>query len=79
MTGAFFEKVKTKNIKWIFIFLVISFLGIGGVLYWQDDITLRGLLLLILMSLLTGISFVLGTRIAQKDGFVDGFKKREEQ
>lgn len=75
MIRIFFEKVKTENIKGIFIFLMISFMGIGGVLYWQDDITIWGLLLLIFMSLLSGVSFVWGTRIAQKDGFVDGFRK----
>ena len=55
------------------------FLVIIGFLYWQNRITEIGLITVILVVLATGGLFVFGVRIAQKDGFFDGYIRAKDE
>lgn len=65
--------LNTDKISRFFGFLVAIFLGLGGILYWQGYIGETGLVLVGIIVLVAGVSFTLGTRVAQKDGFLDGY------
>jgi len=55
------------------------FLVFAGFLYWQNRITEIGLITVILVALATGFLFVFGVRIAQKDGFFDGYVRAKNE
>jgi len=54
------------------------FLAIAGVLYWQGYIQAIELLLAGIIALVAGIAYVFGIRVAQKDGFLDGYTRAKD-
>lgn len=66
------------RINCFFASLLAFFLAITGVLYWQGQIGLESLLLVGIIALVAGISYVFGIRIAQKDGFLDGYARAKD-
>lgn len=54
------------------VLLAIS-LAVGAGLYWQGSIQESGLVLLVIVTLVVGILFPFGVRVAQRDGFLDGY------
>jgi len=54
------------------------FLAIAGVLYWQGYIQAIELLLAGIIALVAGIAYVFGIRVAQKDGFLDGYSRAKD-
>lgn len=54
------------------------FLALGGLLYWQGTIQMKGLILMGITALVSGILFTFGVRIAQKDGFLDGYVRAKD-
>jgi len=54
------------------------FLASAGFLYWQNRITEIGLIIMVLIALTAGVLFVFGIRIAQKDGFIDGYARAKD-
>jgi len=68
------DKIRTQLFSWIFIIVLVVFLTAGVLLYWQNSVTLGALALWTLGLVIIGFLFVFGTRVAQKDGFIDGFR-----
>lgn len=66
------------RINRIYGILIAIFLAIGGFLYWQGYIQETGLVLVGVITLVSGISFTFGTRTAQKDGFLDGYARAKD-
>lgn len=54
------------------------FLAIAGFLYWQGYIQAIVLILTGIVALVVGISYVFGIRIAQKNGFLDGYSRAKD-
>lgn len=61
------------RINRFFGILLAIFLVVGGFLYWRGFINEIGLILMVVIALVAGISFTFGTRMAQRDGFLDGY------
>lgn len=61
------------RINRLFGVLLAIFLVIGGYLYWQGYIEEISLILVGIIALVAGVSFTFGTRVCQKDGFLDGY------
>lgn len=59
--------------------LLAIFLSLGGLLYWQGYLKERGLILVGIITVVAGISFTFGTRVAQKDGFLDGYVRAKDE
>ena len=70
--------LNTDKITRFFGFLMAIFLIIGGLLYWQGYIKEVGLILVGIITIMTGVSFTFGTRVAQKDGFLDGYVRAKD-
>lgn len=66
------------RINRLFGVILSFFLAVAGVLYWQGYIHQVGLMLAAAISLVSGISYVFGIRIAQKDGFLDGYARGQD-
>jgi len=58
--------------------LLALFLAFTGFLYWKEYIQEAGLILVGIIALAAGILFVFGVRIAQKDGFIDGYARAKD-
>lgn len=58
--------------------LLAIFLASGGFLYWQGFLQEMGLVLIGVIVLVVAILFVFGIRIAQKDGFLDGYVRAKD-
>ena len=54
------------------------FLAVAGILYWQGYIQAIELLLAGIIALVAGIAYVFGIRVAQKDGFLDGYTRAKD-
>ena len=52
---------------------MVAILILSGILYWLDQITGIGLILLAVAIFIGSICFSLGTTVAEKDGFVNGY------
>lgn len=63
------------GINRLFGVILAIFLAVGGFLYWQGYIQETGLILVGIIALTAGILFVFGTRVAQKNGFLDGYAR----
>jgi hypothetical protein len=59
------------------VLLAIS-LAVGAGLHWQGSIREAGLVLLIIVALIVGILFPFGVRMAQRDGFLDGYARAKD-
>ncbi|MCJ7793111.1 MAG: hypothetical protein MUP45_03980 [Candidatus Marinimicrobia bacterium] len=57
----------------IFGIIMAIILVIGGLLYWRGDIEETGLILIGVVVLIAGVSFIIGIRVSQADGFLDGY------
>lgn len=73
------RKVSVNNIKIqqllrILAVVLVFFLTAGALLYWQNAITLEGLVLSVLGSVVIGLLFVFGVRVVQRNAFLDGFR-----
>lgn len=66
------------QINRLFGIILAFFLAIAGFLYWQGQINLESLLLVAILILVAGISFTFGVRIAQKDGFLNGYARAKD-
>ena len=66
--------MEVQHFPWILAAILIVWLTAGIFLYWQNAINLGSLALWILGMVIIGFLFVFGIRIAQKDGFVNGFR-----
>lgn len=69
------KRITPGRINRFFGILLAIFLAIGGFLYWQEYIQEEGLILIGVIALVAGILFTFGVRIAQKDGFLDGYAR----
>lgn len=58
--------------------LLAVFLALGGLLFWQGTIRKTGLILIGITALASGILFTFGVRLAQKDGFLDGYARAKD-
>lgn len=58
--------------------LLAVFLALGGFSYRQGYIQETGLVLVGIITLLSGILFTFGTRVAQKNGFLDGYARAKD-
>lgn len=77
------EKMKKKvitpgRITRLYGLLLAVFLALGGLLYWQETIQVKGIILIGVIALVSGILFTFGVRIAQKDGFLDGYVRAKD-
>ena len=63
-----------RRVIYLFSFIWVVFLGLVGFLYWQGYIQQVALILLGIIALIVAIVFIIGVRIAQRDGFMNGFK-----
>lgn len=70
--------LNTDKITHFFGLTLAIFLAIGGFLYWQGYIQELGLILLGIITIVVGISFILGVRVSQKDGFLDGYVRAKD-
>ena len=68
----------SERINCLFGIVLAIFLAIGGFLYWQGYIQEIVLILVGIIALVAGISYVFGIRIAQKDGFLDGYTRAKD-
>ena len=66
------------RINQLFGIVLAIFLAIAGVLYWQGYIQAIELLLAGIIALVAGIAYVFGIRVAQKDGFLDGYSRAKD-
>lgn len=66
------------RINQLFGIVLAIFLAIAGFLYWQGYIQAIVLILTGIIALVAGISYVFGIRIAQKDGFLDGYSRAKD-
>ena len=66
--------MKVQHFPWILAVVLVVWLTAGIFLYWQNAINLGSLTLWILGMVMIGFLFVYGIRIAQKDGFINGFR-----
>lgn len=71
----FFHIIKRKHATWVVAVLLATLVGGTGVLYWQGVVALGGLIFVVLMAFLLGAAAVLGETVAQRDGFLDGYRK----
>ncbi len=78
MFSWFFQRLTIELVNQLLVLFLILFVGIGGLLYWQDLITANGWVLVTLMAIVIGFLSVLGARVGQKDGFIDGFKRGKD-
>ena len=69
----------SERINCLFGAVLAIFLVIAGFLYWQGYIQAIVLLLAGIIALVAGISYVFGIRIAQKDGFLDGYARAKNE
>jgi len=58
--------------------LLAIFLAFAGFLYWQNYIQGTAFLLLAIAILAAGIWCTFNTRIAQRDGFLDGYARGKD-
>ena len=65
---------KVNSFRWLLILILLVSLGIGIFLYWQNSISWLVLVFWSLILVVIGLLFALGIRIAQRNGFIDGFK-----
>ena len=72
------DGLNTDKITRFFGFLMAIFLGLDVILYWQGYIGEAGLALVGIIVLVAGVSFTFGTRVAQRDGFLDGYVQAKE-
>jgi len=63
----------------LFGFILAVFLVLAGVLYWQGLLSKTGFTLTVIIALITAVFFVVGVRIAQVDGFMDGYVRAKEE
>ncbi len=68
------DDIKTRHFPWMVAIVLIVFLTLGILLYWQKEITLGSLVLWVLQLVVIGLLFIFGVRIGQRDAFVDGFR-----
>lgn len=68
-----FEGLSTDSIGRLFGYAMAMILAFSVLLYWQGYIRAGGLILVCVVVLIAGISFTFGTRVCQKDGFLDGY------
>lgn len=69
-----FDGIKADHFSWI-VALTLTLLLTGGIFfYWQQAISFEGLVFWVLGLVVIGLVFVFGARLAQRDGFQDGFK-----
>jgi hypothetical protein len=59
------------------VLLAIS-LVVGGAFYWYGCIQEAGLVLVVIVVLVVGILFPFGVRMAQRDGFLDGYARAKD-
>lgn len=58
--------------------LLAILLAIAAFLYWQNYIQEIGFLIVVIALLVAGIWCTLNTRIAQRDGFLDGYVRAKD-
>lgn len=63
----------------LFGFVLAIFLGLAGVLYWQGRLHETGFTLTVIIALIAAVSFAFGVRIAQIDGFLDGYVRAKDE
>lgn len=68
------NNLKTRHFPWLVGAILVFFLTAGVLLYWLGVISVGIFVLGALGILIIGFLFVFGIRVAQKNGFVDGFK-----
>lgn len=66
--------MKKKHFTWALAILLFVLVSGTGILYWQDVMKFGGLVFVVLMAVLLGLVVVLGVTVAQKDGFLNGFR-----
>lgn len=72
------KRLTPGQINRLFGTLLAIFLAIGGFLFWQGYIQEMSLLLVAVIALVAGASFTFGTRMAQRDGFLDGYARAKD-
>ena len=63
----------------LFGFILAVFLVLAGVLYWQGLLRETGFTLTVIIALIAAVFFVVGVRIAQIDGFLDGYVRANDE
>lgn len=66
--------MKVHHFPWILAAILVVWLTAAIFLYWQNAVTLGSLALWILGMVIIGFLFIYGIRLAQKNGFIDGFR-----
>lgn len=72
------KRLTPGRINRCFSVLLAIFLAFTGFLYWQGYIQGSGLILVAIVVLMAGILCIISTRIAQKDGFLDGYIRAKD-
>lgn len=70
----FRENLTTGQLNKIVAAAFSLFLLGGGILYWQQEISFLGFAFFAFFALVAGGLLVFDNRVAQKDGFLDGFR-----
>lgn len=68
------DNLKTHHFPRILAVVLLSFLTVGILFYWQNAITLESLVFWVFGLVVIGLVFILGIRVAQRDAFLDGFR-----
>lgn len=63
----------------LFGFILAIFLGLAGFLYWQGRLRETGFTLTVIIALIAAVSFTVGVRVAQIDGFLDGYARGKNE
>lgn len=71
--------VKPGQMIRLFGFVLAVFLVLAGVLYWQGLLRETGFTLTVIIVLIAAVFFVVGVRIAQIDGFLDGYVRAKDE
>lgn len=72
------KRLTPGQINRFFGILTAIFLALAAFLYWQNHILKTGLILWGVFALVVGVLFVFGVRMAQRDGFLDGYGRTKD-
>ena len=68
------NNLKTRHFPWMLAVVLVIFLTAGVLFYWQNAVSLEALVVWVLGLVVIGLVFIFGERVAQRDGFVNGFR-----
>lgn len=71
--------VKPGQMIRLFGIVLAIFLALSGFLYWQNYLHEIGFTLMVTIALIAAVAFVVGVRVAQIDGFLDGYVRAKEE